>query len=120
MPIGIKRAYEEAAEADGFRVLVDRIWPRGCKKENLRLNAWLKEIAPSAELRQWFGHEPERWEEFKRRYFLELEQCREPVAELLTRVKEGRVTLVYAARDEDRNNAVALREYLKREAAAGN
>ncbi len=113
MQIWLKRAYEEPGESDGFRILVDRIWPRGVTKEKLQLDAWLKEIAPSAELRKWFGHDPERWDEFKRRYFAELDGRTAPVEELLSKVKQGRVTLIYAAHDEKHNNALALKEYLE-------
>ena len=113
LPIGLKRAYEEPEDDDGVRVLVDRVWPRGVSKEELRLDAWMKEIAPSTELRRWFGHDPEKWAEFKRRYFRELDGRRELVEELLERVRAGRVTLVYAASDERHNNAVALKEYLE-------
>jgi uncharacterized protein YeaO (DUF488 family) len=113
MEIGLKRAYEMPAEEDGFRVLVDRVWPRGRSREALRLDAWLKEIAPSGELRKWFSHDPQRWEEFKRRYFAELDRCREGVEELLSRAQKGRVTLVFGARDIRHNNAVALKEYLE-------
>ncbi len=113
LEIRLKRAYEEPGENDGTRVLVDRIWPRGVSKERLKLAVWVKEIAPSPELRQWFGHEPERWDEFKRRYFAELDGRKEQIEELLSGVGQGRLTLVYAARDQRHNNAVALKEYLE-------
>ena len=114
MQLQLKRAYENPGRNDGFRVLVDRVWPRGVKKEDLQLGDWLKEIAPSGELRKWFGHDPEKWNEFKRRYFTELDNRREVVESLLSRLKERRVTLVYGASDEKHNNAVALKEYLEK------
>ncbi|WP_066729743.1 DUF488 domain-containing protein [Desulfuromonas sp. DDH964] len=114
MEIAVKRAYEEPSAKDGRRILVDRIWPRGRSKEVMQLDAWLKEVAPSDELRKWFGHEPEKWPEFKRRYFAELDDHPEAVAELRGLLGRGRVTLVFGARDEAHNNAVALKEYLER------
>lgn len=116
MDIRVKRAYDEPSDNDGERILVDRIWPRGVSKKDLRIEAWEKELAPSNELRKWFGHEPDRWEAFRERYFEELDGRREVVDALLDRVGDGRVTLVYGAKDEDHNNAVALRDYLKRRA----
>lgn len=113
MQIWLKRAYEEPGDNDGLRILVDRVWPRGRSKEDLQLDAWLKESAPSTELRRWFGHDPEKWDEFKRRYFSELDGRREAVEGLLSKAKRGPVTLVYGARDERHNNAVALKEYLE-------
>lgn len=113
MQIWLKRAYEEPSPQDGQRVLVDRFWPRGVGKEEARLDAWLRDVAPSDELRTWFGHDPDRWEEFKERYFAELDERPEAVRELAERAEAGRLTLVYGARDEKRNNAVALREYLE-------
>ncbi|RTL94681.1 MAG: DUF488 domain-containing protein [Hyphomicrobiales bacterium] len=111
--IAVKRAYEAPDKADGQRVLVDRIWPRGVRKEDAELTLWLKEIAPSDELRKWFGHEPERWAEFQERYRAELDGNDEAVAELRGLLREGRVTLLYGAHDEAHNNAVALAEYLR-------
>ena len=113
MKIGLKRAYDLPAGSDGSRLLVDRLWPRGVSKQRLRLDGWLRGLAPSDELRRWFGHDPLKWEEFKRRYFRELEACPEEVAALRSRLEQGRVTLVYAASDEHYNNAVALKEYLE-------
>jgi len=113
MTIQIKRAYEPPAAGDGYRVLVDRIWPRGVSKEAARIDAWLKDLAPSAELRTWFGHDVERWEEFQERYWQELEEREAALEELAHRASDGRVTLVYAARDTEHNNAVALRTYLE-------
>ena len=110
--IQIKRAYEAPAKNDGARFLVDRVWPRGVKKEQLQLEDWIKDAAPSTELRKWFGHDPEKWNEFRRRYFRELEKNPEPWQSLLQRARRGRVTLVYGAHDTEHNNAVALKEYL--------
>ncbi|MCL4686660.1 DUF488 family protein [Myxococcota bacterium] len=113
MEIWIRRAYEPPARGDGQRLLIDGIWPRGVAKQQLKIEAWLRDAAPSTRLRQWFDHDPERWEEFRERYFAELDQRRDVVEDLLRRAKAGRITLVYAARDPDYNNAVALREYLR-------
>ena len=110
--IRLKRAYAPISADDGIRLLVDRMWPRGVSKQKIKTEAWLKEIAPSTELRQWFGHVPERWEEFRKRYARELDANPDAVAELRKWLKHGRVTLVYSARDEEHNQAVALREYL--------
>ncbi|MGD9787149.1 MAG: DUF488 domain-containing protein [Sulfuricellaceae bacterium] len=109
----LKRAYEPPTSDDGFRVLVDRLWPRGVSKDAARIGLWLKEAAPSDELRKWFGHDPARWEEFKRRYFLELARNPEALAPLLGEVRRGPVTLVYAAKDETHNNAVALKAFIE-------
>lgn len=117
MQIQVKRAYEQPGNGEGFRVLVDRVWPRGIRKDELQLDSWLKEIAPSTELRKWFGHDAERWEEFKRRYFVELAGRRQLLANLLSMAKGGRLTLVYGAKDEQHNNAVALKIYLEALAA---
>jgi uncharacterized protein YeaO (DUF488 family) len=114
MAIRLKRAYDPPAEEDGYRVLVDRIWPRGVTKERLRIHAWLKDIAPSAELRTWFGHDPARWAAFRQRYADELSQQADAVGHILRKVKEGPVTLVYGAKDPEHNNAVALMLYLTR------
>jgi uncharacterized protein YeaO (DUF488 family) len=117
--INLKRAYLPPAPDDGFRVLVERLWPRGLKKEALALDLWLKDIAPSPELRRWFGHDPAKWEEFCRRYWAELAGRPATVALLREKVREGRVTLVYGSRDEEHNAAVALRKFLAGEATAG-
>ncbi|MET4684570.1 DUF488 domain-containing protein [Brevundimonas faecalis] len=111
-PPRIKRVYEAPAASDGMRILVDRLWPRGLSKEKAHVDLWLKTIAPSTELRKWFGHEPERWDEFRRRYQAELETNTEAVGELKTALGKGPVTLVYGARDEAHNDAVALAEWL--------
>jgi uncharacterized protein YeaO (DUF488 family) len=108
----IKRAYEPPSSEDGSRILVDRLWPRGVKKEALALTAWLKEVAPSDALRRWFGHDPARWVEFRRRYRIELKSNRAALQPLRDALSHGVVTLVYSAHDEAHNQAVALREYL--------
>jgi uncharacterized protein YeaO (DUF488 family) len=110
--LGAKRAYEPADPADGQRVLVDRLWPRGVSKAAAGLDLWLKAIAPSEDLRHWFGHDPARWGEFQARYAAELEANPEAVAELRSLMAKGPVTLVYAAHDTEHNNALALAAYL--------
>jgi len=114
MDVRLKRAYEPAEPSDGHRVLIDRLWPRGVSREKARLDAWERELAPSQELRRWFGHDPERFEEFRRRYTEELRDERERLAALRRRAREGTLTLVYAARDADHNDAVVLAEVLRR------
>ena len=109
----MKRAYDPAEPRDGYRVLVDRLWPRGVSKERARLDEWARELAPSAELRTWFGHDPERFAEFERRYRAELTAHEEKLDELRCRAREGTLTLVYAARDEEHNDAVVLAELLR-------
>ena len=113
MTIKLKRAYDQPGAEDGTRVLVDRLWPRGLTKEKARVDLWLKEIAPSTELRNWFGHDPARWAEFKRRYRAELKQKKELVAQLKAELKKNPVTLVYGAKDEQHNDAVVLLEALR-------
>jgi len=108
----VKRAYEAAAKGDGKRYLVDRVWPRGLRKDAIAIDAWLKELGPSTELRKWFGHEPARWGEFKKRYFEELESKEALWGPIRSAARERTVTLVYSARDEEHNQAVALREFL--------
>jgi uncharacterized protein YeaO (DUF488 family) len=110
--IQIKRTYEPAARGDGRRILVERLWPRGIAKEALVLDAWMKDVAPSTALRQWFGHRVERWEEFRRRYRAELDANPEAWQPILDAARRGRVTLLYSARDTAHNGAVVLREYL--------
>ena len=112
--IRLKRAYEPAAGDDGMRVLVERLWPRGVTKTRLRIDAWLKDVAPSADLRKWFSHDPKKWPEFQSRYFTELRAHRAAWEPLLTRARRGRVTLVYAAHDTAHNAAVALKAFLDR------
>ena len=113
MDIRLKRAYTAATDADGTRVLVDRLWPRGVSKEKARLDLWLKAIAPSTELRKWFNHDPAKWEEFCQRYTQELEDKPEAVKRLLELADTGRITVIYGARDEAHNEAVMLKEYLE-------
>jgi uncharacterized protein YeaO (DUF488 family) len=113
LSIQIRRAYDPPQRGDGYRVLVDRVWPRGRSKNDLKLDEWRKEIAPSTRLRQWFGHDPARWKEFQQRYFTELEQKQDSIPDLVKRARHGRITLVYGARDRDQNQAVALRAYLR-------
>jgi uncharacterized protein YeaO (DUF488 family) len=112
--VQLKRAYESATPRDGYRVLVERLWPRGVRKTDLRLDAWLKDVAPSAELRRWFGHDPERFSEFAARYRRELRKnpAAEALAALVRRASEDTLTLVYAARDEVHNGAVVLRDII--------
>ena len=117
--IRLKRAYEEPAERDGLRILVERLWPRGLSKERAAVDVWLKEVAPSPELRKWYGHDPAKWEEFQKRYRAELEANESAVAELRRRVREEPVTFVYAARDEERNSAAVLKEFLRQHRAKG-
>jgi uncharacterized protein YeaO (DUF488 family) len=112
--VRLKRAYEPAATADGYRVLVDRIWPRGLTRQDARLDEWARELAPSTELRRWFGHDPERFDEFRRRYTEELAAQEGKLRELRRRARRETVTLVYAARDTEHNDAVVLAEILRR------
>lgn len=119
MDIRVKRIYEEPADSDGCRVLVDRVWPRGVAKLQARLDRWLKEVAPSTALRQWFAHDPAKWADFRQRYFRELDARTEDVAWLREQADRGRLTLLFAAKDESHNNALVLRDYLKRAPARG-
>lgn len=113
--IKVKRVYDEPAESDGKRVLVDRVWPRGVTKEAAALDAWMKDVAPSPELRKWFGHAPERWDTFRQRYEAELAENRQALERLAEMCRDGPVTLLFGARDEQRNNAVVLKSLLERE-----
>lgn len=113
MSISRKRIYEAPSQADGYRVLVDRLWPRGVSKDQAKLDAWCAEAAPSDELRQWFHANPAQWGEFRRRYLAELKKHRRELRKLAQRAKVGRVTLLYAASDETHNNAVVIEQYLK-------
>ena len=112
--IKLKRAYEPASAGDGARFLVDRLWPRGVKKESLKIDAWLKDAAPSDGLRRWFGHDPEKWTEFRRRYAAELEGKPESWEPIARANRQGAVTLVYGAHDMEHNDAVALKEYIEK------
>lgn len=114
MDIRLKRAHEPVDPADGFRVLIDRLWPRGVSRQRAQLDAWEKELAPSTGLRQWFGHEPKRFEEFRRRYVEELRDQRPRLTSLRRRAREGTLTLVYSAHDIDHNDAVVLADVLRR------
>ena len=114
MDVRLKRAYEPASPADGHRVLIDRLWPRGVSREQAKLDGWEKDLAPSATLRQWFGHDPGRFEEFRRRYIDELRSQRPGLTALRRRAREGILTLVYSAHDAQHNDAVVLREVLLR------
>jgi uncharacterized protein YeaO (DUF488 family) len=112
--VKLKRVYDTAARSDGHRILVDRIWPRGVARGELRLADWIKDAAPSDGLRKWFGHEPAKWPEFKRRYFRELDRHPDALAPLVEQSRAGTMTLVFAARDAEHSNAAALKEYLER------
>lgn len=109
-----KRVYENPDPEDGTRFLVERLWPRGIKKESLLMNGWLKDVAPSDALRRWFGHDPAKWNEFRRHYFAELDGRPEAWRLLLEAAQKGTVTLLYSARDLEHNNAAALKEYLEK------
>lgn len=114
MPVQIKRVYEPASSNDGDRVLIDRLWPRGVSRQSAKLDEWMKELAPSTELRQWFGHDPGRFEEFRRRYIEELRGQHRRLKALRRRARVGRLTLVYSAHDVEHNDAVVLAEILRR------
>lgn len=111
----VKRVYDPIDQDDGTRFLVDRLWPRGFKKDVLHIDEWLKDIAPSKELRQWFGHDPEKWDEFRKLYFTELDNKKESVQHLIESSSKGNVTLLYSAKDAMHNNAMALKEYVERQ-----
>jgi uncharacterized protein YeaO (DUF488 family) len=111
--VRLKRAYEEPSREDGLRILVERLWPRGLSKEKAAVDLWLKVVAASTELRRWFGQDPAKWEEFRKRYLAELDANPDAIAELRRKAREGPVTLVYAARDEHHNGALVLQEYLR-------
>lgn len=122
--VRLKRAYEPPARGDGARILIDRLWPRGMTKKSAAIDEWLKDIAPSTALRQWFGHDPARWQEFRRRYAGEVRRNPEHLGMLRTRARQGPITLVFSAHDEVHNDAVVLRDLLlgrnvKREPKAG-
>lgn len=111
--IKLKRVYDPVSRTDGTRFLVERLWPRGLSKAQLHLSAWLKEVGPSTQLRQWFNHDPLKWSQFRRRYFRELDSQPESWRPVLTAARRGMVTLVYSSHDEEHNNAIALQEYLR-------
>ncbi len=112
LDIQLKRAYQPPAAADGIRILVDRLWPRGLTKAAAAVDRWMRDLAPSTELRRWFGHDPSRWDEFRRKYARELREREDLLAEVRSLGRQGRITLVFGARDETHNDAVALREVL--------
>ena len=114
MSFQIKRVYEAASSRDGQRILVDRLWPRGVTKAAARIDLWFKDIAPSPALRTWFGHDPARWDEFRRRYFTELEKRPDDTARLRALVREQPVTFVYAAKDTEHTHALALKDFVER------
>lgn len=114
MNITLQRAYDRPARTEGYRILVDRMWPRGVRRETLQVDDWLQDIAPSTALRKWFDHDPKKWGEFKRRYFCELDAQAKTVATLIERAREQELILVFSARNLQFNNASALREYLAR------
>ena len=111
--IAVKRAYDPVSRADGTRFLVERLWPRGISKAKLRVAAWLKEVGPSTELRQWFSHDPAKWDEFRKRYRRELDSRAEAWEPILSAARRGLVTLVFSSHDTEHNNAIALQEYLE-------
>lgn len=111
--IQLKRVYEKPSRRDGLRILVDRLWPRGVSKDEASIDLWLKEIAPSTALRKWFAHDPAKWEAFRRRYFKELKKRPDEVAEIMRHAGRRRVCLVFAAKDEDHNHALALKQFLE-------
>jgi uncharacterized protein YeaO (DUF488 family) len=113
LSIRLKRARAVPDAADGFRVLVDRLWPRGLSRTQLKIDAWAKDLAPSTPLRQWFNHEADKWPEFRERYFTELASRQEQLNQLISQAENQQITLIYAARDDRYNNAVALKEYLE-------
>ena len=114
MDVRLKRVYEPANHSDGYRILIDRLWPRGMSRERAALDAWEPELAPSTELRTWFGHDPDRFEEFRRRYADELRSQRPRLTELRRQARDGRLTLVFSARDTEHNDAVVLAEVVRR------
>ncbi len=113
MALKLKRVYDAPKSSDGFRILVDRLWPRGLSKSSATIGLWLKEIAPSANLRKWFGHDPSKWTQFRDRYFRELDNNPEAVEQLRKHLGRGTVTLVYSAKDQEHNNAAVLKQYLE-------
>ncbi|MDD1751845.1 MAG: DUF488 family protein [Methanotrichaceae archaeon] len=110
--IKTERIYE-ASTGGGLRILVDRLWPRGLRKDEVKVDLWLKEIAPSNELRKWFGHDPSKWNEFRKKFFQELDQKKELVDQVVVKAREGDVILLYGAKEKEHNNAVALKEYIE-------
>jgi uncharacterized protein YeaO (DUF488 family) len=115
--IKLKRVYDEDEPGDGVRYLVERLWPRGIKKTALRIDGWLKEAGPSTELRKWFSHDPDKWQEFRRKYFAELDHAPDVWAPIRDAARQGAVTLLYSSHDKQHNNAVALKEYIEHKGA---
>ncbi len=114
MPISLKRVYEKPSPEDGKRILVERLWPRGLKKSEARIDDWLKDLAPSTELRKWFSHDPSKWDEFRKRYSKELETKPDLVLKLAEETRKNKVTFVFASKEEKQNNAAALKEYIEK------
>lgn len=112
--VKLKRAYDDPVAADGMRILVDRLWPRGVKKEAAAIDLWVKDLAPSTELRKWFGHDPARWTEFRRRFTAEIRQHAEVIDKIRQLARRGTITLIYAARDQEQNEAIIIRDILVR------
>lgn len=113
MKINLKRVYDPVSKEDGVRILVERLWPRGVKKEDLKMDEWLKEVAPSTNLRKWFSHDPTKWKGFKKKYFEELNENPEALEPILKALHKGSVTLLYSSKDTEHNNAVCLKNYLE-------
>ncbi|MGE5556219.1 MAG: DUF488 domain-containing protein [Methanocella sp.] len=113
MPIALKRAYEKPSESDGKRILVERLWPRGLRKEEAAIDLWLKEVAPSRDLRKWYNHDPAKWVEFKARYWAELDRQKETAARLAKEAKNAQITFVFGSKEEKLNSAAALKEYIQ-------
>jgi uncharacterized protein YeaO (DUF488 family) len=111
--IKIKRVYDKIDESDALRILIDRLWPRGLSKEKVKIDLWLKDIAPNNDLRKWYAHDPKKWDEFKKKYFKELNSQKDPVDLIIQKSKRGNVTLLYSAKDKKFNNAAALKEYIE-------
>lgn len=114
MKIRLKRIYDDISDDDGFRILVDRLWPRGVRKSEAAIDLWVKEIAPTTELRKWFDHDPEKWDDFKELYEKELEAKKEQIIKMLGQVPDNRLTLIYSARDRNHNQAVVLKEFIQK------
>lgn len=112
--IETKRVYDEKTPTKGYRILVDRLWPRGLKKEEVKADLWLKDVAPSSELRKWFGHDPKKWQKFQKSYFQELNQKKQAIDLIARKAQKGKVILLYGAKDSDHNQAVALKEYVEK------
>lgn len=112
--IKLKRIYEKPEKSDGYRILVDRLWPRGVSKEKAALDLWLKEIAPTGDLRKWFSHDPKKWPEFQKRYIRELRDNHKAVSQLAAMTQKGTITLLYAAKDEEHNEAIIIKDFVNR------